>query len=49
MIHGLDTGFLVAAEVAEHMEHSPARQTVALLVVADDRTAGTRRIHSRRH
>jgi predicted nucleic acid-binding protein len=39
MIHGLDTGFLVAAEVAEHMEHSPARQTVALLVAADDRIA----------
>jgi predicted nucleic acid-binding protein len=39
MIHGLDTGFLVAAEVAEHMEHSTARQTVALLVAADDRIA----------
>jgi hypothetical protein len=25
MIHGLDTGFLVAAEVREHAEHAGAR------------------------
>jgi hypothetical protein len=25
MIHGLDTGFLVAAEVAEHADHGAAR------------------------
>ncbi len=25
MIHGLDTGFLVAAEVMEHAEHADAR------------------------
>ena len=25
MIHGLDTGFLVAAEVMEHAEHTDAR------------------------
>jgi len=24
MIHGLDTGFLVAAEVTEHVEHTDA-------------------------
>lgn len=39
MIHGLDTGFLVAAEVAEHAEHSPARQTLANVVAAGDRIA----------
>ena len=26
MIHGLDTGFLVAAEVREHTEHAGARR-----------------------
>lgn len=30
MIHGLDTGFLVAAEVLEHPEHAAARHTLAL-------------------
>ena len=39
MLHGLDTGFLVAAEVAEHAEYSPARQTLARLVAAGDRIA----------
>lgn len=39
MIHGLDTGFLVAAEVAEHAEHSAARQTLTHLVAAGDRVA----------
>ena len=29
MIHGLDTGFLVAAEVTEHGEHTGARATLA--------------------
>jgi hypothetical protein len=29
MIHGLDTGFLVAAEVTEHAEHADARATMA--------------------
>jgi hypothetical protein len=28
MIHGLDTGFLVAAEVREHAEHADARDTL---------------------
>src|SRR5436309_10794973 len=36
MIHGLDTGFLVAAEVIEHTEHVPARDTLARLLAAGD-------------
>jgi predicted nucleic acid-binding protein len=36
VIHGLDTGFLVAAEVGEHTEHSGARDTLARLVSAGD-------------
>jgi predicted nucleic acid-binding protein len=39
MIHGLDTGFLVAAELVEHAEHAAARQTIARLLVASDRIA----------
>lgn len=39
MIHGLDTGFLVAAEVAEHADHSTARQALSTLVAAGDRMA----------
>jgi predicted nucleic acid-binding protein len=39
MIHGMDTGFLVAAEVAEHAEHRNARQTLSRLVNAGDRIA----------
>jgi len=39
MIHGLDTGFLVAAEVAEHARHSDARQVLAGFVAAGDRFA----------
>lgn len=39
MIHGLDTGFLVAAEVAEHSQHSAARQALAQLVATGDRFA----------
>ena len=36
MIHGLDTGFLIAAEVMEHSEHTAARQTVARLIAGSD-------------
>lgn len=36
MIHGLDTGFLVAAEVREHAEHADARGTLARLLSAGD-------------
>lgn len=36
MIHGLDTGFLVAAEVTEHAEHVGARDTIARLLSAGD-------------
>jgi predicted nucleic acid-binding protein len=36
MIHGLDTGFLVAAEVLEHAEHVAARDTLARLISAGD-------------
>jgi predicted nucleic acid-binding protein len=36
MIHALDTGFLVAAEVTEHVEHTDARATLARLTGASD-------------
>ena len=36
MTHGLDTGFLVAAEVREHAEHADARDTLARLLSAGD-------------
>ena len=36
MMHGLDTGFLVAADVAEHAEHTDARATLARLLGAGD-------------
>jgi predicted nucleic acid-binding protein len=39
MIHGLDTGFLVAAEVLEHAEHVAARDVLARLLGAGDRIA----------
>jgi predicted nucleic acid-binding protein len=39
MIHGLDTGFLVAAEVSEHAEHAAARATLARLVAAGEQVA----------
>ena len=39
MIHGIDTGFIVAAEVAEHARHSAARQALARLFAAGDRVA----------
>ena len=41
MIHGLDTGFLVAAEVAEHAEHTAARDTLARLAATGDQFALT--------
>lgn len=34
MIHGLDTGFLVAAEIEEHAQHASARATLAQVVSA---------------
>ena len=34
MMHGLDTGFLVAAEVTEHADHANARATLARLLGA---------------
>ncbi len=37
MTHGLDTGFLVATEVAEHPDHSNARLQLARLLAAGDR------------
>ncbi len=36
MIHGLDTGFLVAAEVREHTEHAGARATLTQVLSAGD-------------
>lgn len=36
MIHGIDTGFLVAAENAEHAQHEQARGTVTRLLAAGD-------------
>ena len=39
MIHGLDTGFLVAAEMQEHAEHGLARATLARLIAAQDQIA----------
>jgi predicted nucleic acid-binding protein len=39
MIYGLDTGFLVAAEVIEHSHHSAARSMLAQLVTAGDQFA----------
>jgi predicted nucleic acid-binding protein len=36
VIHGLDTGFLVAAEVTEHPENSAARGTLARLLSTGD-------------
>jgi predicted nucleic acid-binding protein len=34
--HGIDTGFLVAAEVVEHASHQAARAKIATLVAAGD-------------
>ena len=36
MIHGLDTGFLVAAEVHEHAEHTNARASLTRLLGSGD-------------
>jgi hypothetical protein len=36
MMHGLDTGFLVAAEVLEHAEHVVVRDTLARLLTTGD-------------
>jgi predicted nucleic acid-binding protein len=36
MIHGLDTGFLVATEVLEHADHVAARDVLARLLAAGD-------------
>ena len=36
MTHGLDTGFLVAAEVLEHAENAAAREALARLLSAGD-------------
>jgi predicted nucleic acid-binding protein len=37
--HGLDTGFLVAAEVMEHADHADARAVLTRLIGAGDRIA----------
>jgi predicted nucleic acid-binding protein len=39
MIHGLDTGFLVAAEIVEHHLHLAARQTLSRVVASSDLVA----------
>jgi toxin-antitoxin system PIN domain toxin len=36
VIHGLDTGFLVAAAVTEHPDHDNARNTLTRLLAAGD-------------
>jgi predicted nucleic acid-binding protein len=36
MIHGLDTGFLVAVEVKEHTDHTAARATLTRLATVGD-------------
>lgn len=44
MTHGLDTGFLVAAEVAEHADHAAARQKLQDFRAAGDRLALTAQV-----
>jgi predicted nucleic acid-binding protein len=39
MIHGLDTCFLVAAEVNEHSQHTSAHATIARLLSQEDQIA----------
>ena len=39
MIHGMDTGFLVSAEVVEHPDHAAARATLSRLLNDGDRVA----------
>jgi predicted nucleic acid-binding protein len=34
--HGVDTGFLVAIEVAEHVNHQSVRAKIAAIVAAGD-------------
>lgn len=41
MIHGIDTGFLVAAEIVEHPDHVAARATLSCLLSGVDRIALT--------
>jgi predicted nucleic acid-binding protein len=36
MIHGLDTGFLIAAEMVEHTEHAVSREILARFLAASD-------------
>ena len=39
MIHGMDTGFLVSAELVEHPDHVAARATLSRLLGNGDRVA----------
>jgi predicted nucleic acid-binding protein len=39
VIHGIDTGFVVATEVDEHPDHAWAHETLARLLAAGDRLA----------
>jgi predicted nucleic acid-binding protein len=39
VIHGIDTGFLVAAEIIEHAEYKAVRRTMASLRAAGDQIA----------
>ena len=39
MRHGIDSGFLVAAELAEHADHEAARLELARLLASGDRLA----------
>jgi hypothetical protein len=41
MIHGLDTGFLVAADVTRHAEHAAARTTLTRLSLGRKRLLDT--------
>lgn len=36
MIHGLDTGFVITAEMLEHADHLAARDTLARLLASRD-------------
>ena len=39
MMHGIDTGFLIAFEVQEHPDHPAARTTLSKLIAAGDKLA----------
>ncbi len=39
MIHGLDTGYLIAVEMLEHPEHLAARATITSLIAKSDSIA----------